>query len=189
MTDTEIVNMAFDQLGETPIAALSDQTETGLMANRQFWANVDQLLTEHAWRFAKVRTAALAPDLTAPEGTEFSHRFALPTDPFCLRVLGLLDEDPREAFSVEGRFLLANLAAPKLLYLGRILDMNAWHPLFVSALVFRLAARFARVVTESTDVVRENWGLYADELRKARHVNAIESPLTRVRTVALTEVR
>jgi hypothetical protein len=145
----------------------------------------DEVLAEHGWNFA-IERAILSP-LTAVPAFGFTQKFALPTEPYCLRVLQLEDID--DSFRVEGRFLLSDVSSANVIYVKRVVDAQSFSPLFATALQYRLAHKLARAITSKTTLSQEMYQLYQMSLKEARGMNAQEGTPVVLSSTALTEVR
>ena len=67
MTSTDIVNLAFDRIGEAPITDIAGTGTAATLANRHYAITVQSLLRSHRWNFAISRTV-LEPTFIAPTG-------------------------------------------------------------------------------------------------------------------------
>lgn len=81
----QLVNNALVMLGEGPITDLTDDTDKARVMNGLYVPTLDAKLLDGDWNFANTR-AALTP-LTATPLWGWSFMHALPSDPYCLRVL------------------------------------------------------------------------------------------------------
>ena len=90
-TEVSICSNALRRLGDDPITSLTDDTERARLCNAFYADARDACLRSHPWNFAITR-ASLA-QLSATPVYGFDYQFALPTDPFCLRVLAMEFED------------------------------------------------------------------------------------------------
>ena len=145
-SEVQICNRALQKLGSDSITSLADATEPARECNRAYFDVRDAELRDHNWNFAitRVQLAALA---TGPVWG-FDKQFQLPAD--CLRVIEVNGLNDPGAWTVEGRMLLANAAAPlDVRYVKRETDAGLFDPLFAEALASRLAAELAEPLTQS----------------------------------------
>jgi len=84
-TDVSICSNALRRLGDAPITSLTDDTERARLCNAFFPDARDTVLRAHPWNFAITR--ASLPQLSDTPAYGFNYMYALPTDPYCLRVL------------------------------------------------------------------------------------------------------
>lgn len=173
-TDVTIVNAALIRLGETTIAALSDETKPARLANAIYGDVRDAVTCAHPWNFALMR-AELTVNASAPTWG-YANAYDLPGDPYCLRVLRVEGEDARDGrWTVEGRQIVSDLPSPiRILYLRRISDPEAADPLFREALAARLARELAEPLGKSTSLQQAMAELYEGKLREARSVDGQE---------------
>jgi len=144
------------------------------------WYEVlDTVLRDHPWNCVIIREE-LAQDATAPE-YGFDYRYQLPTDPFCLRLLGTDQDDYVDPdgkmyyeYKVEGRYVLTNATTLKIKYIGRVTDVSQYDSLLVSAIAAKLAAEMAFPITKSHNVVASMGKLYEAKLAAAKAVDAQE---------------
>lgn len=174
-TEVSICSNALRRLGDDPITSLTDDTERARLCN-SFYADArDACLRSHPWNFAITR-ASLA-QLSATPVYGFDYQFALPTDPFCLRVLAMEFEDyvfKVENLSTQGRVLLTDQETAKIIYIARVTDTTLFDSLFVDTLVAKLAADLAYPVTNSLKVQEQMYRLFQLKLSEARSIDGQE---------------
>tara|TARA_R100000655_G_scaffold75773_1_gene114676 strand:- start:2928 stop:3506 length:579 start_codon:yes stop_codon:yes gene_type:complete len=174
-TEVSICSNALRRLGDDPITSLTDDTERARLCN-SFYADArDACLRSHPWNFAITR-ASLA-QLSATPVYGFDYQFALPTDPFCLRVLAMEFEDyvfKVENLSTQGRVLLTDQETAKIIYIARVTDTTLFDSLFVDTLVAKLAADLAYPVTNSLKVQEQMYKLFQLKLSEARSIDGQE---------------
>ena len=116
-TEVSICSNALRRLGDDPITSLTDDTERARLCNSFYTDTRDAVLRLHPWNFAITR-ASLAKLATAP-GYGFANKFSLPTNPYCLRVLGMEYEDyifKVENVATHGIVLLTDEATANIIY-------------------------------------------------------------------------
>lgn len=167
---TGIANMALSELGADLITDL-DQVQAHAKACRARYDDVrDEVLRAHPWRCATIRFELPAMGERPLYG--FGWQYAMPNDPYCLRVLNLAD--PSIRWTVEGRRILADAGAPlRGRYIGRIGE-DLMDVQLVRAIAMRLGAAIAYRVTQSQSQVARLQRLYEDALAQARSINATE---------------
>ncbi|MBF0284555.1 MAG: hypothetical protein HQL51_08865 [Magnetococcales bacterium] len=144
-SEVSICNAALLMLGAEPIASLNDGNNRAL-ACRQFYADArDTVLRAYPWNFAIRRTAPAR--LAERPAYGFAYQYALPVNPYCLRILDLEESIP---FRVEGRNLLCDAETVNLRYIARIEDPTQFDALFVEALSAYLAAQVCFPITRNT---------------------------------------
>lgn len=181
MTDAGICNMALGFIGAETISALDEGSQVANQCTVYYEQSRDELLRLVAWNFAIERQdlTALSEDTT--EYDEWSYAFVLPTDPKCLRVLGLVTYDslvgltvPNPTWAVEGSSVLCNDDNLTLLYIKQITDPNKFDPLFVRTFSYHLASTLAMAVKQSREIRDVYYGLFREALYEARRINKTE---------------
>ncbi len=186
-TKLEAINRALGKIGANTIAAITDQSEQARKANLFFKGIAQAELRRQAWSFAKKRASlpALLVNVGAPT---FDTSYNLPAD--CVRLVWLGDmwvfSTIREAgfiddpiYSIEGRTLVANSGggAQDIVYIADLSDAcELWDALFVDAFSCRLAVELAHPITKNLNLRQSIKQDYAEALKEAKRVNAIELP-------------
>jgi hypothetical protein len=174
-TEVSICSNALRKLGDDPITSLTEDTERARLCNAFYESSRDSLLRSHPWNFAITR-ATLAQLSTTP-AYGFAYQYALPTDPYCLRVLEMEYQDyifKIENLATVGRVLLSDESTAKILYVGRITDTTLFDSLFVDTLTAHLSAKLAYPITNSTTLQAQMQQLYQAKLSEARSVDGQE---------------
>ena len=179
----DICNSALNQIGASNIIALTEDSKAARLCNQRYEFIRDATFRAHPWNSLPIRVS-LAPDATAPV-FEFTQQFTLPTDPFCLRVLGL--SDPNILYRIEGRKLLCNESTVEMIYIGRVVDPNEYDTLLIETLAAALAADLAYPLVGSSALGANMYSLYQTKLTEARFVDATED--NQINTSVVTESR
>ena len=146
--ETMICNMALSILGAEPIINYESDVTIRAKLCRSLWPSTrDATLRAYPWSFA-IERKALNLDPTDPI-FGFDKKFGLPSNPWCLRVLELDDEDID--WKVEGRFLVCNNSTVSIKYISRVENTELYDSLFVQASATRLAAIMSKPITGSAD--------------------------------------
>lgn len=174
VSKVEICNFALQLVGDESILSLADATVPAQQCNLRYDSSRRAVLEKGYWNFALSRVS-LAREATTPV-FDFSYQFTLPSD--CLKVVGTERElgthfgtDPlfngykvvgfsepftgKDRYKIEGRSLLYDQDACKILYLRDFEDTTKFAPLFVEALALYLASRIAYKITGSRTMERE----------------------------------
>jgi hypothetical protein len=174
-TEVSICSNALRRLGDDPITALTDDTERARLCNAFYVPSRDLVLRLHPWNFAVTR-ATLA-QLSDTPAYEYSYQYALPADPYCLRVLEMQYKDyvfKIEHFASQGRVLLTNEGTAKILYIARVTDTAQFDSMFVDVLTAKLAVDLAYPVTNSVKLQEQMQRLFQQKLSEARSVDGQE---------------
>jgi hypothetical protein len=174
-TEVSICSNALRKLGDDPITSLTEDTERARLCNAFYNTARDSLLRSHPWNFAITRASLTRLSSTPAYG--FAYQYALPTDPYCLRVLEMEYQDyifKIENLATEGRVLLSDEDTAKILYVGRITDTSLFDSLFVDTLTAHLALKLAYPITNSVTLQAQMQKLYQAKLSEARSVDGQE---------------
>ena len=169
-SDVDICNSALNMIGASNISALTEDSKTARICNQRYAFIRDAVFRSHPWN-SLIRRVTLSPESDTPE-FDFSYQYTLPTDPYCLRVLSLQDNDT--VHTIEGRKLLANESTVKLKYVARIVDTNEYDELLIETLSARLAADISFALVNSTSLMKQMQEMYDSKIREARFVDATE---------------
>jgi hypothetical protein len=185
MTSTvDIANYALNIIGASNISALEENSKVGRLINQRYESVRDAVFRSHPWN-CLIRRAELGQETDAPV-FGYSKQYALPTNPFCLRVLefsngslsypqdNMTSNTGGPVFVIEGRKLLTDEDTARIKYIARVTDPQQYDALLIDALSARLASEIAYAATGSTSVSQLADALYRDKLREARFVDATE---------------
>uniref|UniRef100_A0A6H1ZVR1 Putative tail tubular protein n=1 Tax=viral metagenome TaxID=1070528 RepID=A0A6H1ZVR1_9ZZZZ len=174
-SQVEVCNRALGFLGqETAITSMTQDSKAARLCNRMFQLSVDAVVVAHPWNCAVVRSPSLAQNSTDP-AFGYGYRYALPTNPYCLRVLFMKDEQTEEKeYKIEGRFLLCNYSSVQIAYIKRITNPDEFSPWLVDAVAARLAADIALALTGSSTQQQAMAALYRDMMFDAQVLDSQE---------------
>ena len=185
MTSTvDIANFALNIIGASNISSLDENSKPARLVNQRYEAARDFVFRSHPWN-CLIRRAELAQEVDTP-AFGYAKQYALPTDPFCLRVLefsngslsypqdNMLSNTGGPVFVIEGRKLLTDSGTARIKYIARVTDPNEYDAGLTEALAAYLASELAYAITGSTSVVQIATALYSEKLREARFVDATE---------------
>ena len=189
-TEVSICSNALRRLGDDPITSLTEDTERARLCNAFYGDTRDYVLRSHSWNFATTR--ATLPQLSTTPIYEYSYQYALPTDPYCLRVLSMEYND--YIYKIEhvagiGRVLLSNEDTAKILYVARITDTTQFDSMFVDCLTAKLAAELAYPVTNSTTLQTQMEKLYMAKISEARAIDGQETFIDDIVSDTFTDFR
>jgi hypothetical protein len=147
-TEVKVVNLSLYLIGEGSIASLTDDSKPANVANLMYSAVRDEVLRRHEWVCAVERQTLAAG--TEDTLSDFEYAYQLPTDPYCLRVLELLDWPEETPRKIEGRQILCNVPTStglSIRYIKRVTDPGEFDSVFVWAVVYRLAFQMSQALT------------------------------------------
>lgn len=189
-TEVSICSNALRRLGDSPITSLTEDSERGRLCNAFYEPSRDAILRSHTWNFA-INRANLAKLSTAP-AFEYANQFALPTDPFCLRVLKMEFEDYEfkiENLAGQGRVLLTDEGEAKIIYIARVTDPSLFDSMFVDVLTAKLAVDLAYPITNSTTLQAQMQKLFERKLSEARSLDSTEGSTDSIISTVFTDFR
>ena len=200
MTSTvDIANFALNNLGASNISSLDENSKAARIVNQRYDAVRDAVFRAHPWN-CLVHRAELAQETDAP-AFGYAKQYALPTNPFCLRVLeftnGTLSypQDNMQSntggpvYVIEGRKLLTDEGIAKIKFIGRVTDPQQYDASLVEALSARLAAEICYAITGSTTMVQIQTSLYEAKITEARFNDATEGATQRLEASDFIESR
>tara|TARA_R110000803_G_scaffold66166_2_gene127494 strand:+ start:3239 stop:3841 length:603 start_codon:yes stop_codon:yes gene_type:complete len=170
----QIVNNALIKIGANAIISLTEDSEAARAANVMYEQVRDATIRDHIWNFAVARVE-LAQSVETP-AFRFAFQYQLPSN--CLRVLQM--EDVNMVYKIEGRKLLTDEGTAKIMYLGKVTDVNEYDSMFVEALSARLAAELAITLAESNSLYQNMMEMYRFKIADARSADAQESGYSEV---------
>ena len=185
-SDVDIASNALHEIGEKSITSFDDDSDRARLVKRFYDMTRDATLRAHPWNFAVTRRA-LAQESAAPI-FEYDFAYALPTDPYCLRVLRT-HWTPGYPWKIEGRLLLTDKDSVSILYVARITDPEKFDTLFTEAFTTRLASKLSIPVTGQTRLALDLFTLSMNKIQEARTVDGQEGTPETVEALFLTEIR
>ena len=171
-TKTEICNAGLRKIGANPISDYdTDESPNAQYCRAIFPILFDATLRAFDWTCARARKQYLSTDATEPE-FGYSFQYILPTDPWCLRPLRLLDHpEAPEEYRIEGRLLLTDYNTVDLLYTKRITDMTEVDALLSQVMVYLMAIELAPAIKDDAklpkDLVEFVWKVWMPMARAA----------------------
>lgn len=191
MTSTvDIANYALNMIGASNISSFDENSKAGRLVNQRYAGARDAVFRSHPWN-CLIRRAALAQETETP-AFGYTYQYALPTEPYCLRVLefsngslsypqdNMTSNSGGPVFVIEGRKLLTDEGSAQIKYVARVTDPQEYDASLVEALSARLATEIAYAVTGSTSVVQLVTAIYDEKMREARFVDATEGAPQRI---------
>lgn len=195
----DIANYALNNLGASNISSLDENSKAARIVNQRYEAVRDAVFRAHPWN-CLIQRAQLAQETDTP-AFGYAKQYALPTNPFCLRVLefsngtlsypqdNITNNSGGPVFVIEGRKLLTDEAVAQIKYIGRITDPQQYDASLVEALAARLAAEVCYAITGSTSMVQIQTSLYEAKINEARFNDATEGATQRLEASDFIESR
>lgn len=165
----DICNESLALIGAAPIASLNDATTPARLLNSLYTPTRDELLVAHPWKFATKRLL-LNADPTPP-AFGYAARFLLPAD--CLRVFGT-NLGTEAVWTEENGYLLVRESSSSvgIKYVSRITTEGTFSINFCEALVYKIAAKIAYPLTQSSTLVDSLMKSSIMYMKDAKSMNA-----------------
>lgn len=179
----QICNNALIKLGSDTITSLSDNTKPARLCNKMYEIVRDELLRTHPWNFA-IEREQLAQISTNPD-FGYSYQYQLPAD--CLRVLKISDTSVE--YRIEGRKLLTDANAVKLVYIKKVTDVAQFDSAFSDLLALKLAAELSYSLTDNASLTGTLSELFERRFRRAKMIDAQEDSIYVLETDTFTSGR
>lgn len=173
VTEIKIANGALYQIGDLAITSFLDGTNRANVCDAFYDIARDATLEEHPWKFAEKRKELGQIALEFPVW-EYSYFYQLPSDFIRVRKINN-DADVEYPYRVEGNRLLCDLSSVSLLYTYRVEDTSLFSPLFIEALIYKLAAWIAMPLKKDKNLKESLLQSYDLALQKAKGVDAVSS--------------
>lgn len=180
-SDVQLCNMALSRIGSAErIQSLTDTTKNEAVQCNLFYAQTrDEVLRTFAWPCAITRKTLSA--LSDIDLNPYDYAYQLPEDPYCLRVLNLIDlanatydDLDGTAFEIEGRMLLTDESPVAIKYIRQLTDVADFDSLLVEVLILKLASKIAYPVMESTTIEQDMLKQYLMQMNQAKDVAGTE---------------
>jgi hypothetical protein len=178
-SQVSIVNRALVKLGETTVLLITDNVKQARVMAAIYDDTRDAELRANRWKFA-IKRAQLSALVETPT-FGYAYQYELPDDYLALVQVGEFyirtGMKQRAPWSVEGRRLLTDLAAPlSIRYVSRVQDTAQFDALFVDSLACRLAMEACEALTQSDTKFQRLAAMRDESLKQALRVDAIENP-------------
>jgi hypothetical protein len=174
VTPLDIANQALALLTEAPIDSLDDDDRAARLLNTHFDTTREAELLKRDWVFA-ILSSNIDPAETGV--SPYGYSYALPSD--CLRLLPLTWNGDPDADEIDYRrendtVLTTYGGARNIRYIGNLVDPGDWDALFTQVFAAALAIKVAHALTGKAAMIDVARQAYADAVRDAIRVNAIQ---------------
>lgn len=200
MTSTvDIANYALNSLGASNISSFSENSKPARIINQRFDSVRDSVFRSHPWN-CLIRRAELAKEVEKP-AFGYKNQFALPTNPYCLRVLeftngsmsypqdSIFNNSGGPVFVIEGRKLLSDEDTVKIKYVARVTDPQEYDANLIDLLASAVAFEISYAITGSNTVKQLMAAEYTDKLKQATFVDGTEGAPQRLEASEFIESR
>lgn len=171
----KVYNMAAMRIGvfDTRIEATTEVSKIVQCLNEIYDDSVDYVLMEFPWKFAERRV--LLSSLGTPP-TNWGYRYSYPSD--CVQALRIVRPGARSLRSDQmipyqigtngtAREIYSDMPSAELIYTARIVDLNLWGAVAVSALAYYLGSQIAMPMSVKPDVANSALSGYYREVSRA----------------------
>ena len=169
-TAAKAVNKALVQLGHDVMVDSLSETSDVPEERKAAYVYDDarrQVLRDHAWGFARREVPATSWEAPACPGDRLPYRAELPQD--ALQVVGVKDISGRDAeYTIVDREIRSAKPVSLVAYTEDVEDLELWSAGAYRALVLRLAADLAKIVTGRINERQMQEEAYAAEIRAAK---------------------
>ena len=173
-SEVEICNLALTAISAATISDLEDDSHEAELCKLHYPQVRDWVIRRYRWACAKV-TLDLNQDVEPPDDMTFAYQYTIPSDPFCLRVLGVPGSTLRDYKVVNNRKVWSNREEVKVEYLVRITDPNQMDTSLVDAIAFQIAFRICLSLTNDKQLKEQMRLDFKEAIATARKANAIEA--------------
>ena len=167
-------------LGAEPIQDFSGNDAGTVAASNLFNTTYQDLLQAYDWDFAR-KYRELARSAATPD-SGYNYKFLLPSD--CLRVISTSSYD----YQIAGGEIHTNDSQLKIEYVASV-EINLAPVYFVNALEYMMAGKLAIPVTGDIDKADIYTKLAMQMIRKARHLDARQTPTQDIISKPFIDVR
>lgn len=174
----DIANDALTHLGRSRITSLDDSTEEARTMTQFIDGSIDAVLQDFPYNCA--RYLAQCSQLVATPAYGYNYQYQLPTDPYCLRVIHVKDQDAQYTWKRKGRAIHTDLTSCFIEYVGRT-DAADLDALVQNVVASYLAYRAAYALTKSNSKANEMFELYTVDAERAQQSDGLEGS-TRILT-------
>ena len=198
-SQVDIANYALNTLGATNIVSLDENSKPARIINQRYDAVRDYVFRSHPWN-CLIRRAELPRETETP-AFGYAYQYALPTNPYCLRVLefsngsmsypqdNMFSNTGGPVFVIEGRKLLTDEGIAKIKYVAQITDPQQYDIGLIEALSARLAMEICYAITGSTSMIQLTAAMYDDKVKEARFTDGTEGAPQKLEASDFIEAR
>jgi hypothetical protein len=200
MTSTvDIANYALNSLGANNISSFDENSKPARLINQRFDSVRDYVFRSHPWN-CLIRRVELPKETNSP-AFGYANQYALPTNPYCLRVLefsngsmsypqdNMFSNTGGPVFVIEGRKLLTDEGTARIKYIARVTDPQEYDANLIDVLSAALAFEICYAITGSNTVKQMMAAEYSDKLKQATFVDATEGAPQRLEASDFIEAR
>jgi hypothetical protein len=187
MTDVDICNLALGRLGAKLIASFDDTSVEARLCKLSYPLARNCVLEDRKWSFAVRRIKLDTPDATAPV-SGWAYAYTVPTTVVRVHRVDDGSGDYSLDWVFEERKVLTNAVA---VYAEVVVQASEalFSPGFTQALVTRLSADLAIVLSENRQMQADTEALYEKRIKSAGGADGSQGRSERIRARSLARVR
>lgn len=186
LTDLQLCSRALIKIGAAQITSFTSGSAESDIASALYSITRDALLSAYPWNFA-LKKATLSQSSTPPV-SDFQYAYTLPTDYLRAISAGNSNKSRGSHYHIVGNALHTNESVVVLSYIYRANESD-FPPFFASVLIAQLAAEFCIPLTENSARADALYKIAADELKKARSIDAQQDSPKRIDSFSLIDAR
>lgn len=198
-SSVDIANYALNTLGANNISSFEEASKPARIINQRYESVRKSVFRAHPWN-CLIRRAELPRESEAP-AFGYAYKYALPTNPYCLKVLEFTNGSlsyPQDnmtsntggpVFVIEGRKLLTDEGTAKIKYIAEIDDPQQYDANLIETLAAKLALEVCYAITGSTSMIQMTASLYDEKLREARFIDGTEGAPQKLEASDFIEAR
>ncbi len=169
----EICNQALSRLGAKRITSFDDDTLESQQCAAIYDIVAEQVQSQGPWPCNKFRVQLAQSSVKPSFGYAF--KYQLPTNPLCLRVLRLNEDTLGDIpYQVENGYILSDEAAISILYIGLVVDTQAYDPFLKNSIVDHLVAELAYKLTGQQAMTQQAFKYAADRLEHYLNIASVQ---------------
>ncbi len=155
-------------LGADSISSFEDGSTGAVIASALYQSTFEAMLTTYTWRFAS-KKAQLAR-LSAAPLNDYQYQYQLPSD-----LLYLQKPITTRDYEIYEDKMFSDATVEEVDYTFKV-NESKLPPYFVKSLEFLLASQFAISVTSDKELAKLYYGMYQDQLSKAKFADSSQRP-------------
>ncbi len=182
----EICNNALVLLRADPIMDITENNDRAVGCKQFYQLTVDSVLRSFPWNCA-IESQQLVREVATPL-FKFAYQYLLPTDPYCLRVLEIEDQDVNTVFKIRRRKLFTDEDSVKINYIARV-DPGEFDSLLTQTISAKLASFLCHAITGKANFFDAMMKLYQYCLDEAKSIDSQEGTSEAIENEILLTVR
>ena len=183
MTPTDICNQALSLINAGRIRSMTEETEPARQCRLHYDLTRKVLLEQFEWNFARKRERAV---LSEHKIDGWGYVYAYPEK--CVRILAVIPQGERyraekqreyDVYVTDNntKYIVSDVPLMHIDYVYDVTDADVMNPIFVKALVYKMASDLAMPLTGNSGLFDQAYKLYQAALQEAKSMSAKERRL------------